>query len=262
MRYSTKTTDTSTARHLAGIVRKLEPIGVTVPKKILDAVTRAEEALPTLEQQRVDVVGMVGQTGPDFTKSIADGDLTGEQILARLVGADLDPTRVNHTFAAAQTAVGATLRNALRDHGEKWVPALRAVIEERADMVYSGVYDPDALDPKRDPRGAEYALRDDATALAWGELTTLWSVATVFHQYGILPGTRRPDAYLFSTPTEVRGEKDHHDFTRFIVMCREEHEPSLYTEQEVQQFEAEHAERGAPSMPRDRYTAAGFQRSY
>lgn len=250
-----------TARHLAGLVRRLEPVGVTVPRKILDTVAHTEQRIPELEQQRLEVSGMVGNTGPGFTASIAEGDLTSEQILTRLVGADIDPAKVAHAYDAARVQLGHTLRDTLKAHGDKWVPALRAVIEERADEVYSGVYDPDSLDPKRDPRGAEYALRDDATALAWGELNTLWSVATVFIRLGIIPGdVRRPDAHLFSTPTEVRGESEHHDFTRFIVMCREEHEPSLYTDDEVRAHEAEHADRPVPTRPRDQYTAAGFRR--
>lgn len=252
-----------TARHLAGIIRKLEPVGVTVPRKILEAVTRAEDALPSLEQQRLEVGSMVGNTGPGFTTAIADGELSSEQVLARIVGADIDPARVNNAFTGAQVQVGRTLRDALKAHGDKWIPALRSTIEDRADACYSGVYDPDALNYQRDPKGAEYALRDETTAIAWGELNTLWTVAQAFHSYGILTGTRRPDAYLFSTPTEVRGESEHRDFTRFIILCREEHEPSLYTDDEVNTFEAEHADRGTTTRPRDRYTATtGYSRGY
>jgi hypothetical protein len=263
MRYSINQLDEYTALRLTGTVRKLEPLGVTVPRKILEAVTHAEERIPALERQRRELQALIGDTGSGFIAGIASDELSNADIITRLVSSDLSHTQTDNAIRGAKVHIGRTLRTALKDHGEKWISALRTVIEERADMVYSGVYDPDSLDPKRDPRGAEYALRDDATALAWGELTTLWSVVSVFHSYGVLPHHgRRADAYLFSTPTEVRGEKDHHDFTRFIVMCREEHEPSLYTEQEVQQFEAEHAERGAPALPRDRYTAAGFQRGY
>ena len=262
-RHSMTSIAPNTASHLAGIVRKLEPVGVTVPRKILEAVTLAEQRIPALEAQRLEVTAMVGNTGPGFTTSIADGELTGEQILARIVGADIDPARVNNAFTGAQVQVGRTLRDALKAHGDKFIPSLRSIIEDRADACYSGVYDPDALNYQRDPKGAEYALRDEVTAIAWGELNTLWAVAHAFHSYGILTGNRRPDAYLFSTPTEVRGESEHRDFTRFIIMCREEHEPSLYTETEVQDFEAEHAERVAPAQPRDRYTAAtGITRHY
>lgn len=250
-----------TARHLASVVRKLEPVGVTVPRRILEATSLAEDALPVIKQQRDEVVGMVGQTGPGFTTTIADGDLTGEQILARLVGADIDAARVHNTFDGAQVAVGATLHAALKAHGEKWIPILRPIIEDRADAVYSGVYDPDSIDYKRDPRGAEYALRDDATALAWGELNTLWEVVQVFIGYGIIPGNaQRPDAHLFSTSTSVRHERDHLDFTRFIVMCREEHEPSLYTQSELIAFEASEA---APlPLPRDAYAVATGSHRY
>lgn len=253
-----------TAQHLAGLIRRLEPVGVTVPRKILETVAHAEQRIPELEQQRLEVTAMVGNTGPGFTTSISDGDLSADQVLARLIGADLEPAKVTHTYDAALVQLGRTLRDALKAHGDKWVPALRAVIEERADEVYSGVYDPDSLDHHRDPKGAEYALRDDATTLAWGELNTLWSVATTFIRTGIITGNaHRPDTHLFSTPTEERGEKDHLDFTRFIVMCREEHEPSLYTAAEVQAFDAEHADHPTAYRPRDRYTAAtGITRHY
>lgn len=253
-----------TARHLAGLVRRLEPVGVTVPRKILDAVTHAEQRIPELEQQRLEVTSMVGQTGPGFTASISNGDLTADQVLARLIGADLEPAKVTHTYDAALAQLGRSLRDTLKGHGEKWVPALRAVIEERAEEVYNGIYDPDSLDYRRDPKGAEYALRDDATALTWGELNTLWSVAGTFIRLGIIAGNgHRPDVHLFSTPTEERGEKDHLDFTRFIIMCREEHEPSLYTQAEVQAFETEHADHPTTYRPRDRYTAAtGITRHY
>lgn len=261
IRHSMTSIAPNTASHLAGIVRKLEPIGVTVPRKILEAVTLAEQRIPALEAQRLEVTAMVGNTGPGFATTVAEGELTAEQILTRLVGADLDTGKVNSTFDAARVHVGRTLRDALADHGEKWIPALRTVIEERPEACYDGVYNPDGLDYKHNPHGADYALQDDATALAWGELNTLWSVVSVFHNYGILPHHgRRACDYLFSSPAHERGDGDHLDFTRFIIMCREEHEPSLYTEAELQAFEAE---ADAPSpRPRDLYTHSTGQRRY
>lgn len=264
IRHSATSITSSSAAHIAGTVRKLEPIGVTVPRKILEAVTLAEQRIPALEAQRLEVTAMVGNTGPGFATTVAEGELTADQILARLVGADLEASKVNTAFDAAKTAVGRTLRDALADHREKWIPTLRTVIEDRAEACYDGVYNPDGLDYKHNPHGADYALQDDATALAWGELNTLWTVVTVLHNYGILPHHgRRACDYLFSSPAHERGDSDHLDFTRFIIMCREEHEPSLYTEAELQAFEVEHAEHGTPARPRDRYTAStGYTRTH
>lgn len=252
-------TDEYTAKRLAETVRKLQPIGVTVPRKLLEAVALAEQRLPALEAQRREVAAMAGSTGPGFTTSVADGDLTGEQILTRLVGADIDPEKVANTFRGATVKIGQALRDTLKAHGEKWVPLLRPVIDERAEACYSAVYDPNGLDLRRDPKGAEYALRDDATALAWGELRTLWQVVGTLHDFGVIPHHgRRVDEYLFSSPPEERGDKEHLDFTRFILLCREEHEPSLYTEDEVRTFRDHDAGLG-PRRRHDPYAGTGLR---
>lgn len=241
---------------LARSLTELDAAGVKTPTPIREAITTATERLDRITTMRAHL--QPDELAERAAAALAAGEGTEADVLAaanaKLTSATTITVRghsgpLADVFRRAVDKINRQACDSITPHGDKLVRAMRPVIEAAAAKIVAAV--PSTFEfaiGRGNTRALDWILKDPRLSDEWSTMQTLYSIARVFRQFGLIDSTnRRDDWYEFAGQAEdevrqvvmderrynVRDNLENGNVTSLLWAHRAGLRPTLLTEAEV-----------------------------
>lgn len=229
-----QTVGSTTGEGLSNLADTLTAAGVAIPKSVQQAVQETRANLSRLQELRREAQPEAHLRAVEA--KIADGTATVSDIMSAANARTMvtnDPTAAfAQMFNNAERIISKEAHEAFRAHGDKWITqTMRPVVNKHVATILDAAPETLRVDPDQDQKSLEFLHHIPAVAEAWGNLTTIYSMARGLRSLGITASTyQRDDCYEFDGDPAERDNMQDRNISWFVWAARKGHTPGIYTE--------------------------------